>query len=228
MRREFYFQDDKSNKFWHIERDGLRCTTYNGRVGATPRSTTKDFDSEDKAQKFFDAQIASKQKSGYVEGQAPAYTAPDWASLSMSEAVFWRLIGLLNWKKLGDDDAVVAPLVKALAQMSVADIEAFETLMAEKLHALDTQAHGLASLENEGDYFSSDLFLYTRACVVANGAAFYAEVLADPAKTPKDAEFEALLYVAGTAFEAKTGEAFGFVPRLSYETGANRAGWPED
>ena len=36
MRREFYFQDDKSNKFWHIERDGLRCTTYNGRVGATP------------------------------------------------------------------------------------------------------------------------------------------------------------------------------------------------
>ena len=55
MRREFYFQDDKSNKFWHIERDGLRCTTYNGRVGAAPRSTVKDFDSEDKAQKFFDA-----------------------------------------------------------------------------------------------------------------------------------------------------------------------------
>ena len=146
----------------------------------------------------------------------------------MNDAVFWRLIGLLNWKKLGDDDAVVAPLVKALAQMPVANIEAFESLMTEKLHALDTRAHGMAILENEDDYFSPDLFLYTRACVVANGQAFYEDVLADPAKTPQDAEFEALLYVAGTAFEAKTGQEFSFMPSLSYETGANRAGWPED
>ena len=146
----------------------------------------------------------------------------------MSQAVFWRLIGLLNWKKLGDDDAVLAPLVKALAQMAVADIEAFESLLTEKLHALDTEAHARASTEaGDSAHISGDLFLYTRACVVANGQAFYNEVLAEQGKTPQDAEFEALLYVASEAHERKTGEAFSFVSALSCETGANRAGWPK-
>lgn len=44
MRREFYFQDDRSNKFWYIELDGDRCTAFNGRVGAQPRSTEKTFE----------------------------------------------------------------------------------------------------------------------------------------------------------------------------------------
>lgn len=229
MRREFYFQDDRSNKFWCIELDGTRCTVFNGRVGAQPRSTEKLFDDAALAQKYVNAQIASKLKSGYIEGQPPAYQAPDWSSMTMNDAVFWRLIGLLNWKKLGDDDAVVAPLVKALSQMQVTDIEGFESLLAEKLYALDTREHARHSMEDgDSDYLSADLFLYTRSCVVANGKDFYEKVKADPRQMPVDADFEPLLYVAGEAYAAKTGEEFDFSAAIDYETGSNAAGWAED
>lgn len=33
----------------------------------------------------------------------------------MTEAEFWRLIDRLDWTHQGDDDLVVAPVVKALA-----------------------------------------------------------------------------------------------------------------
>jgi hypothetical protein len=54
---------------------------------------------------------------------------------------FWLLIALLDWDMSGDDEAVVEPAVAALSQRSIEDIEAFEGLLAEKLHALDTEAH---------------------------------------------------------------------------------------
>jgi len=41
----------------------------------------------------------------------------------------------------------------------------------------------------------------------------------------KDMEFEALLQIAAEAYEAKTGEDFGFTPSVSYETFSNKAGW---
>ena len=85
----------------------------------------------------------------------------------------------------------------------------------------------MAGGNDGGLTFSGDGFLYTRCCVVANGQAFYDEVLADPAQMPKDLEFEALLYVAPDAFEAKTGEEFDFAPALDFETGSNRAGWSD-
>ena len=229
MRREFYFQDDRSNKFWYIELDGDRCTAFNGRVGAQPRSTEKTFESDAKARSYFDAQIASKLKSGYIEGQPPDYAAPDWAGMAMSETVFWRLIGLLNWKKSDDDEAIVAPVRKALAKMSVADIEGFASLLAEKLHALDTRAHAKNSVEGGDDaYISGDIFLYARCCVVANGQAFYDKVLADSLQMPKDLDFESLLYLADEAYEAKTGKEFEFSAAVDYETGMNLAGWPDE
>ncbi len=43
---------------------------------------------------------------------------------------------------------------------------------------------------------------------------------------PKDMEFESLLTVGPTAFERKTGEDFGHVAPISYETFSNQAGWP--
>jgi predicted DNA-binding WGR domain protein len=228
MKRSFFYQDDRSNKFWTIELQGTVCVTTHGRVGAEPRQTRKEFASDDAAKRECEKLIASKLRKGYVEGLAPEYNKPQWASMSMSEDVFWRIIGLFNWKKLGDDEAVTEPAVKALAQMSVDDIRQFENILAAKLHALDTEAHGREIGEGAyepGKYFSVDWFLYARCAVVANGRELHESVLADPKQMPKDVEFEALLSVAPTAYERKTGEEFDHTSIVSYETFSNEAGW---
>lgn len=147
----------------------------------------------------------------------------------MDETEFWRIIGLFNWKRTGDDDAVLKPAVKELAKRSLEDIAAFEEILSRKLYALDTMAHAKqigADAYADGKHFSVDLFLYARCCVVANGPDVYASVLSDPAEFPKDMDFEALLELASAAYELKSGEAPGaFDTSVSYETFSNQAGW---
>lgn len=231
MRREFYCQDDTSNKFWTIELIGQAVVTTNGRIGAKPREARKEFATSDAAQREIEKLVASKLRKGYIEGKienAPQYERPVWASMKMSDDVFWRIIGLLNWKKLGDDDAVIRPAVKALASMAIEDILRFEDILAEKLYALDTEAHAKEIGEEAfrpGRYFSVDWFLYSRCVVVANGQELFESVVADPTQMPKDCEFEALLSISREAYESKTGNEFDHLPPLSYETYSNREGW---
>src|SRR6185436_20197937 len=147
----------------------------------------------------------------------------------MTEQQFWKLIGLLDWKKQGNDNAVVRPLVKALAELSEKEIFAFDDWLAEKLHALDTEAHarnvGEYSYEGPDEFFSVDSFLYSRCVVVVNGKQFFGQVLAKPKWFPKDMEFESILYVASTAYEKKTGKEYPHSPATSYETFSNKKGW---
>jgi hypothetical protein len=201
----------------------------NGRIGASPRETRHDFDDEATAQRYSEKLIAEKLKKGYVEGAiaaAPAHQQPVWAEMMMDEDVFWRIIKLFNWKKLGDDDAVLEPAIKALSKMSIDDIKRFEDIMTEKLHALDSRAHAKAGMFD--DFFSDDGFLYQRCVVVANGKQVFEEILADPDQMPQDSEFECLLYLAGSAYERKTGEEFDYSSPLSYESGHNEAGWEKE
>ncbi len=148
----------------------------------------------------------------------------------MNEGLFWRIIGKLDWNKSGDDNAVVAPAVAVLTQMSVKDILQFQDILAEKLHALDGEQYarqiGVYAYKDAGKPFSTDLFLYARCCVVANGREFFEQVLTDPRKMPKDIEFEALLYVARLAYERKTGEEYDYLTQIDFETFSNKAGWP--
>ena len=146
----------------------------------------------------------------------------------MTEATFWLFISLLNWNMLGDDDAVVEPLVADLAQKTHEEIRAFEDILASKLHQLDTEAHAreIGDGAYGAGYFSVDWFLYARCAVVASGRATYETVRNNPSAFPRDREFEALLNVASDAYERKTGETFDYTPRVSYETFSNRAGWP--
>ena len=148
----------------------------------------------------------------------------------MDENEFWRIIGLFNWKRTGDDDAVLKPAAKELAKKSLEDIAAFEEIMSKKLYALDTVAHarqiGTDAYVDSSQNFSVDAFLYARCCVVANGHEFFESVLADPAEFPEDMDFEALLELASTAYELKTGKAPEFFnTSVSYETFSNQAGW---
>ncbi len=146
----------------------------------------------------------------------------------LSESEFWKIIALLDWEKTGDDEAVIAPVVDYLSKLPVAFIYQFQDKLAEKLYRLDTQIHA----ENCGvnrwqpnKYFSSDVFLYERCCVVANGKNFYEKVLSDATQMPKDIDFESLLYIASNAYEKQTNTSMQYAPVISYETFSNKSGW---
>jgi len=122
----------------------------------------------------------------------------------LSDSEFWRIIALLDWDKTGDDEAVIASAVDELSKLPVAFIYQFQDKLAEKLYQLDTQIHAEncgANRWQSDKYFSVDVFLYERCCVVANGKDFYEKVLADATQTPKDIDFEPLLYIAANAYE---------------------------
>jgi hypothetical protein len=147
----------------------------------------------------------------------------------MTEKQFWEIISFFNWKKTGDDDAVIKPAVVALSKMGVEDIIQFENLLAEKLFALDTKAHareiGEYAYQSDDKPFSVDWFLYSRCCVVANGEQYYLRALADPKRMAKDKEFEAILSVAREAYQKKTHKEFDNHSSINYETFSNKNGW---
>jgi hypothetical protein len=149
----------------------------------------------------------------------------------MNEDTFWAIIVLFDWDKTGDDDAVLAPAIDALASMDREAIYKFQDILSEKLYALDTRVHckacyaGELDPDNGDDYFSADDFLYQRCVVVANGPDFYRSVLEDPTQMPQGLEFEALLSLPLLAYEQKTGESYDHVSPVSYESFQNSIGW---
>lgn len=155
--------------------------------------------------------------------------APQKPKKMMSEEKFWSIIALLDWKHQGNDEKVLAPAVKALAANTKAEIRQFEERFALLMYQLDTRSHasniGEDAFEAESDGVSADGFVYARCVVVANGKAFYEQVLKDPTKMPKDMEFESLLGLASAAYELKTGEDFEYSTGCSYESFSNPAGW---
>ena len=151
---------------------------------------------------------------------------PDEAAV-MNEDQFWNIIALLDWAKTGNDDAVIEPVVRELAKVPTAAILAFYDLLSEKLYLLDGRAYAEHAVASE-ESISSDLFLYARCAVVANGREWYERVLETPSLFPQDVYFEALLEVPERAWLRKTGGRLEYVPRFIYETGFNPNGWGAD
>ncbi len=167
-----------------------------------------------------------KEKYGAAELEIRIHAEKNKEVLSEDE--FWKIIALLDWGKTGDDEAVVAPIVDYLVNLPVAFIYQFEDKLSEKLYYLDTKIHA----ENCGDnayqkdqFFSADVFLYERCCVVANGKKIYEKVLSNPTEMPKDVDFEPLLYIASDAYQKQTGNPMEYAPAFSYETFSNKAAW---
>lgn len=231
MKRTFLNQEGESNKLWTVEASGASYTVTFGKVGAKARENTKQFTDESSCIKEVEKLILDKQRSGYKElsaGQAiPEKTALTYRP--MDEELFWEIIATFNWKKTGDDDAVMKPALKQLVAMKVEDIQQFAEILSEKLYQLD----GLAYASNigpdsykDGKHFSVDYFLYVRCCVVANGKEYYERVLNDPTEMPEEMDFEALLYLADEAYNKKMGtEDENLFTRLSFETFSNEKGW---
>lgn len=146
---------------------------------------------------------------------------------AIDEGGFWHLIDLIDWSKETDVEQI-EPLIDALEKLPVKSIFAFDDKLTEKLYLLDKKDYakqiGKDSWTNSS-YFSVDIFLYARTCVIANGKAFYTEVLKDATLMPKGLTYEPLLYAAATAYETKTGKKYEYVPAYPIETYANKKGW---
>jgi predicted DNA-binding WGR domain protein len=237
--RRFEFVDDRSSKFWEVDVTDTGVTVHYGRIGTSGKTDTKAFGTPEKAAADAESLIRKKMAKGYVEVDASGALAPVAPRAKralptgpMTEDAFWDVIGCFDWKKLGDDDAVMRPAVKALTAMTVDDIRTFERLLIEKLHALDTRdiCRGIYRDEldvDDGDeYVSADDFLYRRCVIVVNGKACFDDARARPNDVPTGGEFESLLYVAQNAYEAKTGAEGLFADtELSYESFTNAEGW---
>jgi hypothetical protein len=151
------------------------------------------------------------------------------SSTTFNEMDFWKVINLLDWDHNEDDvEAIIEPAVQYLSEQDISAVYAFEDLLTEKLRSLDSHIYaqqlGEHAPSEEGD-FSSDYFLYARACVVANGKDYYEAVLQDPSEMPEEYTFEALLSISDKAYERKTGKKFDYQPPQSYETYSNAEGW---
>ena len=150
----------------------------------------------------------------------------------MDDGAFWGLIEKLDWHREGDDEAVVEPLIRALALLPDAEIGSFQEILARKLYDLDGRAWAREAGDEiwlgELDQLSVDGFLDARCAVVARGRDTYDGVRADPTQMPKNASFETLLYAASTAYERKTGLEWDDLDdtEVSYETFSNEGGWP--
>jgi hypothetical protein len=149
----------------------------------------------------------------------------------VDDATFWSVIGQFDWDKTGDDNAVLRPALSTLSGMPPAEIAAFEQILAARLYALDTREHarwcysGQSDPDNGDDYISSDDFLYSRCVVVANGRAFFEDVLADPSKFPAGDEVRVTALPGRYAYGQRTGQPLDAGHDLSWESFSNTDGW---
>lgn len=150
----------------------------------------------------------------------------------LSEQEFWALIDQLDWNKTGNDDAVIEPVVAALAAGPLRHIYDFKDILSQKLYLLDTEAHarniGETAYQVEPDIFSPDSFLFTRLTAVANGRGMYEKARQEPASMPKDVEFAPLLRIANEAYRRQKGTLMHFVAAYPIETFSNRKGWNKE
>lgn len=145
----------------------------------------------------------------------------------LQEDQFWEIISLLDWSQ-EENNQIIDPAVKKLAEQPVHFIYLFQDLLSEKLYHLDQQKFAIHIGEDawtEGTYFSVDNFLYARCAVVANGKAVYKEVIDSPTEMPKEVTFEPILSIARKAYYLKTGKKFDYFPAHNYETYSNKKGW---
>ena len=147
----------------------------------------------------------------------------------MHADAFWRLIALIDQPALaaGDENGALAPLQATLEEAELAELFAFDELLARALYELDTPRHLDEAGASSG---SADAFLYARCWVVARGLEQYVAVHKDPAQMPQTLEewCEPLLLVAQEAWAVKTGADpadYPHISTVSYETGANQAAW---
>jgi Protein of unknown function (DUF4240) len=143
----------------------------------------------------------------------------------LSETEFWGVMDALDWSQKATLD-ILKPAIAQLAQMPVVNLYLFADKLSEKLYQLDTRAHGDAYLAQQSDdYLSVDDFLYNRCAVVAEGKAYFEQVLSQPDLFPTEISFEPILRLTHEAYLQKTGRPFNYQPLFNIETYSNSKSW---
>ncbi len=140
---------------------------------------------------------------------------------------FWTTMELCDWKKEGDDDKVLKPVIKYLSEQSDHIIFEFDDLMTELLYHLDTEKLA-EQCEKVDSQMCDDTFLYSRCVALINGPAYYEKVKQGTEENVWNMEFESLLYVPQKAWALKhqsSVDEYPHISPLSYETGSNKDGW---
>jgi predicted DNA-binding WGR domain protein len=232
MKRYFINQEGDANKFWNVEISQAGYTVTFGKMGSKGRETTKNLATTEVCATEVAKLIQEKLHKGYSEIQAGEIIPTKAAACyrPMDEGLFWEILAAFNWKKTGDDEAVMLPAEKRLAALSVEDIFAFDDLLAAKLYQLDGEKYAAACYPGENtSHISGDAFLYDRCSVLTNGQAFYEAVVNDPSLWPVGFEFESLIYLPQQAYARKTRQqAYPHLTRVSIETCSNKEGWPNN
>lgn len=232
MKRFFINQSGESNKFWSVEQLHNIYIVNWGKIGTTGRFKEKEFIKFEQCEAEILKLIKEKLNKYYVEvidfNDVPVKEIVGYDN--MNEDVFWEIIASFNWKKTGNDDAVLKPALRALISMNIEDIKQFAEILAEKLYHLDGVDYasniGEDAYKNDNEFFSEDYFLYVRCCVVANGKAYYNHVLENPTEMPKEMDFEALIYLADEAYNKKLKTKDEFIEtKYSFETFSNAKKW---
>ena len=139
---------------------------------------------------------------------------------------FSYIMDICDWDKLGDDEAVIEPLVLYLSKQSDEEIFSFEDIMAQLLYALDTKKNFMKACKVYDH--SDDTFLYSRCAALTNGEEYYEKVKRGRMNKVWGMEFEAILSVPAKAWGRKHGKdpaEHPHLPSLSYETGSNKNEW---
>lgn len=146
----------------------------------------------------------------------------------MGEREFWEIIGLADWSREGDDEAVTEGMVRHLASLSDEEIFAFDDALAEHLRALDRRDVAERAFGHDRDRFFPDEFLGWRCACVAGGRGCWEDALAGRSAPPAGARFEELMFAPMRAWPRRHGtnpEAYPHRPVPSCQAFGNRDGW---
>ncbi len=128
------------------------------------------------------------------------------------EKEFWRVIGLLDWQFVGDDEKVIERAVQHLSRKSNVSVEGFRNTLNEKLISLEDSQFLNMMLNNNltgiKQNITSRHFLYTRCSVIAAGYKYYSAVLNNPSKMKENMEFGCLMELPELALKLKHGSEY--------------------
>ncbi len=130
-----------------------------------------------------------------------------------SEKEFWKIIEMLDWDFVGDDDNVVKIATLYLSKKSEDFIRKFHQMLVQKLRSLQIcEKFDTTSKTPES-------FLFTRCAAIATGKKYYNSVLSNPIKIRENAEFSALTNLCNNAMKLKSGQDFTKMSAFKYYSG---------
>lgn len=211
MKRNFIYNDEKSDKFWTIHLEETTLTVIFGKSNTAGRTNVKEFPTVEEAQKEAEKLIQEKTRKGYLE----AFDVESKAS-SFGVTEFWNLIERAKRKASGDIEEQAEILKEILAERPVEDIVEFGRIL-EYFHSLSYTSDLWAAAYIIQGGCSDDMFDYFRAWLIAQGKDIFEKAMKNPETLTKiisveEAEEiygESMLYVADEAYERKTGNDAG-------------------